>query len=188
MPGQAPWTGWTGHCRRPGRTGCHRTRLPRTENPRARVSSDGRRWIAADTRPGRVSAGLLGALGAPGGLGGRRTRWSGHWSLWADDREGTLNPRVQGSSPWGRTRALMLVRGQFRAPFRPVDQGKIRDLVAYLFRCSGFAIHPPSCTARTGRFSTHTVDGTFPLGLPLRSPPRFVQTLSHGRSRAPRCG
>src|SRR5437588_3159836 len=57
MPGQAPWTGWTGHCRRPGRTGCHRTRLPRTENPRARMSSDGRRWIAADTRPGRVSQG-----------------------------------------------------------------------------------------------------------------------------------
>jgi len=35
-----------------------------------RGSVNRRRWIAFDTRPGRVSAGLLGALGALSALGG----------------------------------------------------------------------------------------------------------------------
>jgi len=157
MPGQAPWTGWTGHCRRPGRTGCHRTRLPRTENPRARMSSDGRRWIAADTRPGRVSAGLLGALGAPGGLGGRRTRWSGHWSLWADDREGTLNPRVQGSSPWGRTEMNVLVR-----PLpRPVQTGGSSSNTRFgrVFFSAAPARDPPVFVHSTDRTPLHAQRG-----------------------------
>jgi hypothetical protein len=52
----------------------------------------------------------------------------------------------------------MLVKGHFPGPFRPVDRGEIRDLVAHFFRCSGIAIHRSDLNRVDSTLSTGVTD------------------------------